>query len=314
MKSRLVVALIFLIALFAHAQEADTYLILEDIEEAVAEIEDNLDNFAVNERNFMSMDGFGEIVTYSVDDQLVKMVVTEDLEGAMGIKEFYYWDGELVFLSSQWLQFAIWPEQLTSELENTQELFYYHNKELIKWIVTTYREMDPRDFDFGERGEYEGEEALNLERFAQSNYDDYMYFLDENPSPIGWRTLPDMVGGIFDLPEEVQGFVDELTGAIEAHRWEEVIAFASPDHYMTQVGDFGMPEDQYILELLGLGFVDNNLDELNLISEIEFEEWYLDDPFLILEGEVTARDGSRLRAQVMLYWSYSGIYLTGAVG
>jgi hypothetical protein len=115
-----------------------------------------------------------------------------------------------------------------------------------------------------------------------------------------------------------------LETAVEQHAWEEVLAMAEPDHYFTQVLDLGMSHDQYIKELLGLGFVDNDIDPPpdsaseypagDRIRDISYGSWKLDRDWLKILGTIQDDRGSSLRLTLLLKRTSRGIVLSGAVG
>ena len=299
------------------------YEIAEEYDGLQEYIQGNLENYEWNEKEYFFAGEFGIITTYYDGNMLKKMLVTFETEGAFGMDEYYYEGGDLLLIVSQWETYPIFEEQLSSDLGVTEQRYYFHDNRMIKWTIIEQRDMDPRDPQFSRR---DGEVVLEAEdwlRFSESEYYDFDEFLEEGTPPDDRGNLPER-GGLEDLPEEVIAFLEEVVFVIEEHMWDEFLRLAESNHYRIQVEELGMSRDQYIKELLGLGFVGTRLEpaedsdseypSCDRIREVVFENWWNDGYALTVMGVVIDDSGNRLELRVDLLRTPGGIVLTGALG
>ena len=121
---------------------------------------------------------------------------------------------------------------------------------------------------------------------------------------------------------ELDRFARQVARDLEAHRWQDLLAAADPDHHRTQVVDHGMPEAQYVAELFGLHSVGNNIErgerpewaDLERIRIVELDALDTEAHPHSLEGTVTLDDGSTLRLRAQVAREDGSYVLTGGVG
>lgn len=136
----------------------------------------------------------------------------------------------------------------------------------------------------------------------------------------GCRSTPD-APPLSDDPA-LNAFAEQVGADLEAHAWQALIDAAEPAHYRTQVVEHGMPEPQYVAELLGLHHVDNDISrgervewsDLERIESVELDALSTTGPRSTLTGAVRLRDGSTLELRASIVRSDGGHALTGGVG
>lgn len=126
---------------------------------------------------------------------------------------------------------------------------------------------------------------------------------------------------IADDPE-LNAFVRDVEGQLEAHAWQEILGAVEESHYQTQVVDHGMGEPQYLAELFGLHHVENDIkqgdivqwSDLERIQAVDIQELTPVDETYRLIGAVTLEDGTTLDLQARVSRVQGRYVLTGAVG
>lgn len=120
----------------------------------------------------------------------------------------------------------------------------------------------------------------------------------------------------------LNGFVQSLEQALEAHAWEEIIGRADSTHHRIQVVEHGMPEAQYVAELFGLHRVGNNIrqgssvtwSDLERIESVRLHELTREQDRHTLTGEVLLIDGETLQLRAWIVEGDGHLRLTGALG
>lgn len=121
---------------------------------------------------------------------------------------------------------------------------------------------------------------------------------------------------------ELNAFVRQVAADLEAHDWQEIIGVADPDHYRIQVEEHGMPEPQYVAELLGLHRVGNDIkrgervewSDLERIEAVELHSLSRRVTRSTLAGTATLADGSTLSIRASVEQDGGDYVLTGGVG
>lgn len=121
---------------------------------------------------------------------------------------------------------------------------------------------------------------------------------------------------------ELNGFVQSLEQALEAHAWEEIIARADSTNYRIQVVEHEMPEAQYVAELFGLHRVENNIrqgssvtwSDLERIESVRLHELTREQDRHTLTGEVRLVGGETLEIRAWIVERNGQFRLTGALG
>ena len=322
MRLRSVVLSFAILLVAAAAFGDDVPSILKEIAMREEIIEKELDSCEVYEKQYYAPGGYGVVVTYYKHGEIRKIRDQFDGDGATAIRECYYWDDKLFLVYRTVETFQLWPDQLLSDLGVTDEAYYYDKGQLVKWIIRTRKEMDPRDEDFKGIEEIVGIQTHNLLRFSESEYEDFDSFLEGEPSLIDWELL-EGEGDIFSLPDEALSFLYRLEAHIESHDWTAVLDMAAQDHYETQVGELGMGHDQYIKELIGMYLgndiapdkdSDSEYPSCDRIRDVTFETWSREWRWLVIRGTIVDDAGDEVKLRIMLLSTFHGIYLTGAVG
>lgn len=91
----------------------------------------------------------GELVAYFNGPGIVKLVATYLGEGGKAVEEYYYWDGELIFVFRKQSNY---DQPLSGNVVKTQEdRFYFGNKKLIKWINEDGKDVGSGESEFLEK-------------------------------------------------------------------------------------------------------------------------------------------------------------------
>ncbi|MEX2569744.1 MAG: hypothetical protein WD737_00460 [Gemmatimonadota bacterium] len=122
--------------------------------------------------------------------------------------------------------------------------------------------------------------------------------------------------------DDVETLVAHLQEDVEAHTWQNILSMSDPAHYRIQVVEMGIPEPQYVAELLGLHGSDNDIQEgdtldwadLERISTVSIQAPSNDEPPYRLSGTAVLDDGSTLRLDVQVSEIRGRFVFTGGVG
>ncbi len=314
---------IVLCGLRVFADQAVDAGVLMQIRVKLQSIDASLERYQRYEKEYYLPGGYGYLDSYHENGEIRKIVDVFDGDGASGVRECYFWEGELILVLKRWQTYQLWPSQMLSDVGVTEEEYYYQDGRLVKWLITTKREIDPRNEQYLTAEDDIGGEVHELVRFLESDYQDYERFQEEEPSLIDWASLANE-GEIDSLPVDVLLYLQTLEASIEAHDWQTVLHMALRQHYDIQVGEIGLTHDAYVKELIGLGIVGNTIEpardaasqypSCDRISEVTFEGWQKQRRTLVIRGTVIDNAGNRLKLRIELLSKFHGIYMTGPVG
>ena len=74
---------------------------VRQIEQTVDEIEQTLPRATVSDKDYGTPAGFGELLIFTLDGQVIKMVDTLDSDGLSRADEYYFAKGDLIYLRSR---------------------------------------------------------------------------------------------------------------------------------------------------------------------------------------------------------------------
>ncbi|MBN1944844.1 MAG: hypothetical protein JW797_04170 [Bradymonadales bacterium] len=145
-------------------------------------------------------------------------------------------------------------------------------------------------------------------------------------SPVNPFGVTGPEGQVTDLPAELRQYLDGLTRIMEAHEWDRLMEGADPEHRAIQMGELDQSQELYLLELIGLHTVDNDIEEgvgylsrfprLERIRKVELTTWELvsHGEWLQVDGVLTLDRGETRRLQLFITRVGDRYFLTGAVG
>jgi hypothetical protein len=162
---------------------SDAEEIIKEIRRQYAQVQNELGSYKKLEKKYVTGGGSGLVITYYKDDDIRKMAVRFDGEGASGLKEYFFWDGELFFHFDKWETFQIWEDQ--ENVGVTENRYYFRHGRLIRWLVRSHeddfkpKEIGSDDDQFILSQDDVLEEAEGWLRFSNSDEEDYDAFLSE---------------------------------------------------------------------------------------------------------------------------------------
>jgi hypothetical protein len=133
------------------------------------------------------------------------------------------------------------------------------------------------------------------------------------PGPPSGRLSPD---------PRLDLFLREVETNLEAHAWDRVLSLADPEHRRVQVEEVGIPEPQYVAELLGLHREGNDIgrgegvgwEELVRLPPVRLARVERREDGYTLRGTVLMADGEVLELEGWIVRRDGRFRLTGGVG
>jgi len=179
----------FVVAVFQSTAQGqrtstDTEKIVGEIRKQYAQVQSELGSYKKLEKAYATSGGSGLVATYYKGDEIRKMVVSFDGDGASGSKEYFFWDGGLFFLFDKWETFKVWEDQ--ENVGITENRHYFHHGDLVRWSVRSHEdgfkqgEIGPDDKGFIPSRDGVLKEAQDWLRFSKSDEEDFDTFLEKD--------------------------------------------------------------------------------------------------------------------------------------
>jgi hypothetical protein len=139
---------------------------IESIREHYAEINRNLSRYRKVRKQLPGYSIEGGMLEAYADGQAVrKIVATYYGETGKAVEEFYFWDGQLIFVFRKDFQY---DRPLSGKTVSTREnRFYFDNNRLIRWVGESGRQVSSSKQEYSEKQrEYleSSEEFIKLAR------------------------------------------------------------------------------------------------------------------------------------------------------
>ena len=170
--------------------EAQAGLTAAEVEAAIggiradfAEVTSALDDLELAQKTYFNPGGNGTVSTWRDASGVRKMAVEFHGDGASGLREYFFVDGELFFVFDGWETFQIWPDQPPDEFGETQNRFYIQDGAIVRWLRQAFdeergqRQMPPDHERWFAFEESLPENAVLWLRFSESPEGDFEAFL-----------------------------------------------------------------------------------------------------------------------------------------
>ncbi len=108
----------------------------------------------------------GELEAYSDGNSIKKIVATHFGETGKAVEEFYYRDGQLIFVFRKDFQY---DKPLSGKTISTKEnRFYFNNDRLIRWIGEKGKQITPKQSEYGAKQREYLESSAEFLKLARS--------------------------------------------------------------------------------------------------------------------------------------------------
>jgi hypothetical protein len=148
----------------APAQTGDP---IETIRQRYTQINRNAPNYRKVKKNLsgFSAEG-GEMIAYFHGPTVMKIVATYFGESGKATEEFYYWDGNLIFVLRKDSRYS---KPLSGKVvATTEDRFYFNNDKLIRWIDEHGKQVAADSADYTENQSDHLKTAKQLSEGARS--------------------------------------------------------------------------------------------------------------------------------------------------
>lgn len=119
---------------------------VQAIREMYSTVQSALDGLELQQKEYYEMGGDGTVLVWRRDGAPVKLAVEFNGDGAGGLTEYFFHDGELFFVFFRWETFQIWPDQTPDDYGVTEYRYYFDGTEIVRILEKSY-ENDNRQVE-----------------------------------------------------------------------------------------------------------------------------------------------------------------------